>query len=192
MSSPGEGSDAVPAPDAGKPKDTARKLLNSFGLWVVCLEAGQGPPRTLSPCPGGWWWWAAPKLGLILPQPSCCKRRISQSGAGSVVWDFNAASGARPYAGVFQVTACPPPTPGSGCFPAAGNTTASLKNNLLRFQRSLLNRPSSFYLIPGCEAKTRLKGKHGFQGDPRWMPPASLQTSVPFLGVCVRVGTYQR
>lgn len=38
-------------------------------------------------------------------------------------------------------------------FPSSGNTTASLKNNLLRFQCSLQNRPRSFHLIPGREAK---------------------------------------
>lgn len=39
-------------------------------------------------------------------------------------------------------------------FPGSGNTTTSLKNNLLCFQCSSQNRPRSFYLIPGCEEKT--------------------------------------
>lgn len=42
-------------------------------------------------------------------------------------------------------------------FPSGGNTTASLKNNLFRFQCSSQNRTRSFCLLPGGEEKFRRK-----------------------------------
>lgn len=74
----GEGRDAVLAPDAGKPKGLARKLLSLFGLCFVCSAARQEPSWTLSPSLGGWQW-AALGLGLILSQPSCCKPQITHA-----------------------------------------------------------------------------------------------------------------
>lgn len=63
-------------------------------------------------------------------------------------------------------------------FPSSGNTTTSLKNNLVHFQCSLQNRPRSFYLIPGH--KTRITGKENTAMLPR--QPSVDATPTPHWG----------
>lgn len=128
------------------------------GSQRACLGCGLTlPPRpTAFPQEGGWrcaapgWAGSCPCHPAANPQQPQRSHRLC---SGFKLLQQSLALQSRDLRRRFPGYCLSSPDLGKWMFPSSGNTTASLKNNLPCFQCSSQNRPRSFYLSPGHEAK---------------------------------------